>query len=261
MMISKIINATCLFIATCSVGYVIYTSTHKPLTIDDSVKNQVVSEAKIISKKIDKNGLEHTIIEETNNVLPRNLITSDTGYDKGFVDSLLAETGIQRKEIISLMKVNQTITGRNLQAVAVIDSLYKKFEYSDNNLYVSYTPTSDSTKAGVFNYKYNQDLKFAQFNRKKWFLGDDHIYTDISTNDTNSTINGVSKLSVLQPVKDFGIKVTAKSILLPQSGHIGVGGQLRVRYKRVTATGSNLYFPEAKKWLPVFGVEYDFLSY
>jgi len=246
----------------CSVGYVIYINAHKPSTIDNSLKNQVVTEAKIISKKIDKNGVEHTIVEETNNVLPKNLINSVEGTDKAFIDSLLEQTDIQKKEILSLTKINQTIQGKNLQAVAVIDSLNNRvFEYSDKNFYVSYTPTPDSTKAGKFNYRYNQDLNLIQYNRKKWFLGENRNYLDISSNDPNGTINGVRKLSVLSEPKDFGVKLTGRTVFLPQSGHIGVGAQLRVRYKKVTATGSNLYFPIIQKWVPVVGLEYDILNY
>jgi len=259
---TSIFNAVCLFIAACSIGWVIYVSTHKPVAIDNSIRNQVVTEAKIISKRIDKNGLEHTIIEETNNILPRNLVASEGQYDNSFVDSLISQTDIQKKEITSLMKVNQTITGKNLQAKAVIDSLNRKtFEYTDSNLYLSYTPTPDSTKAGVFNYRYNQNLNFIQYTRKKWILGADRNYIDISTDEPYSTINGVRKISVLTKPNDFGIKLSSKLVWLPQSGNIGIGGQIRIRYKRVTATGSNLYFPAVQKWVPVVGAEFDLLSY
>ena len=262
MNINRIFNTVCLFIAACSVGYILYSNKQAPITTSESVKNQVVTEAKIISQKVDKNGLQHTIVEETNNVLPYNLIDLQDSSANAFVDSLIAQTDIQKKEIVSLMKINQTIAGKNLQAVAVIDSLNrKKYTFSDNHLFVSYTPDVDSLKAGKFDYRYNQDLNIIQYNRKKWLFGADHNYLDISNNDKYATINGVRKLSFLTKPNDLSIKLSAKTILLPQSGDIGAGVQLRVRYKRVSATGSNFYFPHVKKWIPVVGLEFELLTY
>jgi hypothetical protein len=262
MNINRIFNAICLFIAASTICYMVYSKNQSVVTTNDALKKQVVTEAKIISQKIDKNSLQHTIVEETNNILPYNLIDVEDAYSKAFVDSLIAQTDIQKKEIVSLMKVNQTITGKNLQAVAVIDSMNrKKYTFKDNNLFVTYTPDLDSLKAGRFDYSYNQDVNFIQYSRKKWLFGAEHNYIDISSTDPYSTINGVRKLSVQQPDKDFGIKVTARTVYLPQSGNIGVGGQLRVRYKRITATGSILYFPQVQKWIPVARLEYDLLNY
>lgn len=257
--LNKIINAVCLFLAVISVSYVIYNKYFPTPLVDSRAKDYVQAEATIISKKVDKNGIQHTITEETNNVLPKNLIESEGLYDASFVDSLIAQTDIQKKEIISLTQINQSIIGKNLVAKVIIDSMKNKmFEYSDKNIYVSYTP--DST-VGKFNYRYNQKLNIVQYNRKKWLLGQDHQFMDISSDDVNSTINGVRRLSVLSRPKSFGITLTAKSIYLPQTGDIGVGAQLRVRYKRMSAAGSNLYFPAVSKWIPVIGAEYDLLNY
>jgi hypothetical protein len=259
---NKIINAVLLFITACSLGYIFFIHNSQIKAIDSKAKDYVNAEATIISKKVDQVGIEHAIISETNNLLPQNLMIAEQGYDVAFVDSLIANTDILKKEITSLMQVKQTIEAKNLHANVVIDSMKRrKYEYSDHNLYVSYTPDLDTAKTGQFAYKYNQDLNFIQYNRKKWFLGADHNYMDISTNDKNSTINGVRKLSILQPPKTFGVTLTAKSVYLPQSGSIGMGAQLRVRYKKLTATGSNLYFPTSSKFIPVLGLEYDLLNY
>jgi hypothetical protein len=231
-------------------------------TKKSKAKDFVEAEAAIIKKKVDKNGLEHTILEETNNVLPKNLMVSGEGHDKAFVDSLIAQTDIQKKEIISLTQINQTITGKNLQATAVIDSLSRrKFEFKDSNLYLSYTPDSDASIAGKFDYRYNQDLNLIEFNRKKWIFGADHNYLDISSNDKKGTINGVKTLSVLRQENAFNAKLTAKSVFMPVSGNVAFGAQVRLRYKRLTATGSHLYFPTMQKWVPVAGLEYDLLNY
>jgi hypothetical protein len=260
---NKYIVWVCIIITLCSVWYSYYVSTHLPKSIDNFTKNIVNAEAAIIAKKIDKEGIEHVIVSETNNLLPKNLVQSEGLYDAKFVDSLIAQTDIQKKEITSLTQINQTIIGKNKQAIAVIDSLNKKkFEFSDANLYLSYTPNdSDANVAGKFDYKYNQKLNIIAYNRKKWLLGQDHNYMDIASDDINGTINGVKKLSIAQPPKDFESTITAKTIFLPQSGKVGIGGQLRVRYKRVTGTYSNLYIPQSQKWLPVVGLEYDLLQY
>ena len=251
--LAVIICALCIWFA--------FHKTQSPVTTKKSkAKDLVEAEAAIIKKKVDKNGLEHTILEETNNVLPKNLMVSGEGHDKAFVDSLIAQTDIQKKEITSLTQINQTISGKNLRAVATIDSLNKKrFEFEDSNLYVSYTPDGDSP--GLFDYKYNQKLNIIAFNRKKWLLGADRNYLDISSNDIKGTINGVKTLSVLREDKPFNAKLTAKAVFMPVSGDVAFGPQIKVRYKRLTATGSQLYFPSLQKWVPVAGLEYDLLNY
>ncbi|MCX2486616.1 hypothetical protein [Pedobacter sp. MR2016-24] len=261
--LSKIFYAVCLFITAISIAVAIYSYNKKePVRQDDKARNIIVAEATIIAKKFDKNGAEHTIVDETNNILPANLIASNQGYDVAFVDSLISVTDIQKKEIVSLTQINQTISGKNLKAVAVLDSFKNKtYSYNDKNLYVSFTPDQDSNKVGLFNYRYNQNLNVIQYNRKKWLLGAEKSYIDISSNDTNSTINGVKKLTVLRKDKPFGMKLTAKSVYLPQSNKIGMGAQLRLRYKRTTISGSNYYFPTNQKWIPVIGLEYDLLNF
>ncbi|WP_158798076.1 hypothetical protein [Pedobacter sp. L105] len=262
MTIHKIITAVCILIAAVAVGYAVYQHSHKVAAIDNTVKNTINAEAKLITKKIDKNGVEHTILEETNNVLPKDLMTSNVGYDTAFVDSLIRMTDIQKKEIVSLTQINQTIQGKNLQAVQTNDSLKRRmYTYTDKNLYVSYTPDIDTAKTGFFSYKYNQNLNVIQYNRKKWFLGEDHKYIDVASDDPNSTVNGVKKLTVPASEKDFGIKLAARTVYLPQNGHVGAGAQLRVKWGKVTGTGSELYFPQSQHWLPVLGLEYNFFSY
>lgn len=260
--IMLVVTITVLIISAGSALYIYYRYKHLPAPANNRAKDFVQAEAAIIKRKIDKNGLEHTIVEETNNVLPKNLMVAGDGYDKGFVDSLINQTDIQRKEITSLTQINQTISGKNLKAVAVIDSLNRrKFEFNDSNLYLSYTPDSDSTRPGTFDYSYNQKLNLIAFNRKKWLLGADHNYLDISSDDKKGTINGVRTLSVLREDKPFNAKLSAKTIFMPISGNVAFGPQIRLRYKRLTATGSHLYFPSLQKWVPVAGLEYDLLNY
>jgi len=92
-------------------------------------------------------------------------------------------------------------------------------------------------------------------------LGQDHYYSDISSSDINSTINGLKTLSVKQHDKAFGVTLTAKTVYLPTSGKLGAGAQIRIRLNRFTATGSHLYFPTTQKWLPVVGAEFDVFNY
>lgn len=247
--------------AACALGYFIFMRVQKPV-IDNSVKNQVLAEAKIIARKVDREGANHVIVETTNNILPANLKDSDGMYDKAFVDSLTRNIDAKDKEITALTQISQTLLGKNLQAVAALDSANKKkFEFSDKNFYVSYTPTTDSLKSGTFNYRYNQKLNIVEYNQKKWLFGADRIYTDISSDDPNSTINGVRKLSIKRTTKDFAMKLTAKSIYLPNSGMTGSGASVRVRYKRWVVNGSQLYFPQVKQWKPVVGLEFELLNY
>ena len=262
MTISKLINATCILITVCAIGYLIFTRANVQPTIDNSIKNQVIAEAKIISRQIDKRGIEHTIVDGTNNLLPANLQDSEGMYDKAFVDSVVSVTNIQKDQITSLTQIVQTVKGKNLQAIAKIDSLnHRLYTYSDNNFNVSFRPPVDSTSNGVFDYSYNQKLNIIDYTDKKWLFGKENSYTDISTDDPHSTINGVRKISIKRNTKDFAVKLTAKSIYMPVSGNVGTGASLRVRYKRWLVSGSQYYFPALKVWKPVVGVEFELLNY
>jgi hypothetical protein len=259
-MLSKIFNGVCLFVAVAAVAYIYFG--RKPTSTPNAEKLAVEVEAKVISRKLDRLGLEHTVIEETANRLPKGMFLAETGYDVAYVDSLISVTDIQKKQIISLMSINQTIQAEKLQAVQVIDKYKKRiYEYQDSNLYVSYTPDIDSAKAGMFGYKFNQDLNIISYNKKKWLLGRDRYLMDISSTSKYSTINSVKKLTIPLPEKSFNIRLTAKSVYMPVNGNYGVGASIKLKVDKVSVTGSQLYFPRSQKWIPVPGVEFDLLNY
>jgi hypothetical protein len=193
------------------------------------------------------------------NVLPAELIES--GYSNTFVDSLLAETDIQKNQIIALTRVNQTIKADNLQAVQVINTLEQKvYEFKDENVALSFR-TDSINKNGLFGYEINQDLSIREYSKRKWLLGREHQMMDISSNSKFSTINKVNKLTIEKKEDPFDVSVTSKALYLPKTGTYGVGGQLKIRYKNLSASGSNLYFPATNKFVPVVGLEYRLLKF
>jgi hypothetical protein len=259
--LSKIVIGVLLCILVAAIGYIYFQSTQKkPISvIPDSKKLEILTEAKLISKKIDRKGLQHTIVEETNNLLPSNLIES--GYSSEFVDSLIAETDIQRSEIKALTHINQTIKQDNLQAVVVINQLKEKvYEYRDSNVSLSFKTDSINVN-GLFGYQINQDLAIREYSRRKWLLGKQREMMDITSTSKFSTINKVNKISFEKYEDPFDITVTSKFTYLPKSGNAGYGGQLKVSYKNLSASYSNLYFPNSNKFVPIFSAEYKLLKF
>lgn len=259
MKINKIFIGV-LLVTIASLGCYIYFTTSKPANsaVPFSKKTEVVTEAKLLARKVDKKGLKHIIVEETNNVLPANLI--DQGYSNEFVDSLLSETDIQKKEIIALTRLNQSFEADNLKAVKVISTLREKvWEYKDTNLSMSFK--TDSIDNGEFGYSFNQDLDIREYSKRKWFLGKEHQMMDISSTSKFSTINKVNKLTIEKKQDPFDVTASGKALYIPKSGRYGLGSQLRIRYKDLTLTSSNLYFPNNNKWINVYGAEYRILKF
>jgi hypothetical protein len=243
-------------------AYIYFNTSKKPnVVVSPTKKSEIITEAKLLAKKVDRKGIEHTIVEETNNVLPAGLIDEDATFTNEFVDSLLSETDIQRKQIIALTRVNQTIEAKNLEAVEIIGQLNEKsYEYKDANLSLSFKHDTLSNKSH-FGYVFNQNLDIREYNKRKWILGKEHKMMDISSNTKFSTINGVNKLTFEKKEDNFDITATSKALFLPKSGGYAVGGQLKIRYKNLSATGSNLYFPAKNKFVPVVGLEYRLLKF
>jgi len=266
--LNKIIYYIIPILLVCLFGFWVYSYLNpntKPLTqkkVSEFQKNLIDVKATINKRVVDKDGYSHAVADATKQILSKEQFISGIGYDSIWRDSMINALNIEKSKVISLTQIVQTVSGEKLQAVAVIDSMNKrKFEYQDKNFYVSYSPSTDSTKAGMFAYKYNQKLNMIAYNDKRWFLGRDKYIMDISTDDPNATINGVNTIRVAQPVKSFGAVLTGKTVFFPQSGRIAVGSQIRLRYKSLTLTGAEYYFPSTKKLIPAIGLEYDFLNY
>jgi hypothetical protein len=248
-----------LCISITAIAYIYFQPTEDKDVISDSKKLEILTEAKLISKKIDRKGLAHTIVEETNSLLPSNLINE--GYSNAFVDSLIAETDIQKDEIKALTKINQTIHQDNLKAVQVISTLQEKvYSYTDDNVQLSFKTDSVNVN-GLFGYAINQDLAIREYTKKKWLLGKQREMMDITSTSKFSTINKVNKISFEKKEDNFDITATSKALFLPKTGGYAVGGQLRIRYKNLSATGSNLFFPATNKFVPVIGLEYRLLKF
>lgn len=261
---NKIINGICLFIATASLAYafLIKPSINPSNDVDTKTIEQI-AQAKIIARNVDKRGIGHVIVEETNNILPKGVfLNPKTDNDKKFIDSLLNESQINKNLITSLMKINTITQAKNIKAVKVIDSLQKvSFEYKDKDVYLSYTPSSDTSNDGLFSYKVNTGLNIVQYTKRNWLGNNPKNFIDLSPTNRNSYIDNVQKLTIVPEVDNFDIKINGKIQYDSFNKDFNLGPSLRLRFGNTTLVGDYLYNTNFNKFGPKLGIEQQLIGF
>lgn len=262
---NSIVTFISICIAIVAVGISIYLyRLHKETSKTVSTKAiETIAEAKVIAKEVDKKGIEHTIVEQTNNNLPKELfLNPKTDEDKKTIDSLINNSKVKDNQITSLLQVNYTSQAKNLQAVRVIDSLKRtSLVYTDKDIVLSYTPDTDSTKIGLFSYKFNQQLNVVQYT-KGGFLGlNPKSYLDISPGNINTTINNVKKLNIEVKPKTFGISLDGKANYNFLNKDFNAGPSVRLRVGKTTINGDYMYNTTDTKFHPWLGVSRELISF
>src|SRR6478736_5700462 len=103
------------------------------------------------------------------------------------------------------------------------------FYYKDKYLTLDVnTNLKDTADLGSFTYKYNADLNIYQYYKKSWSFGAKKSYIDISSNDSNSTVMGVKKFTVVQPYPEFGVRLQATIGRNFMSKTTSVGPSIRI---------------------------------
>lgn len=259
-----VFNAICLFIAAVALGYIFLVKSKSiPNTVLPLKTVEATAEAKIIAREVDKKGIEHVITEQTNSVLPKGMfINPSTEEDKRTIDSLLNDSKVKKDLIQSLTQVNYTTQAKNIQAIKVIDSLKKSsFTYKGKDIYLSYTPNIDSTKAGLFDYKLNQSLSIIQYRKGNWLGINPKDYLDISSDDPNTTINSVKKLTIESKSDNFSLDVSGKAGYSFYDKDFNTGPGIRIRLGKTTLTGDYLYNTTRTKFYPWVGIERKLFSF
>ncbi|RYF26541.1 MAG: hypothetical protein EOO42_01180 [Flavobacteriales bacterium] len=234
----------------------------KPM-LPDGVKQQIQTEATIIARNVDKNGLQHVTIEAAKNIVPFNQVDK-VAISQGIMDTTALALGIQKKQIESLLAVNSTLKAENLRAREILNaSGGKAYEYKDKFINLTYTPSLglDSLDKGKFDFTYNADLTITQYWKRNWFLGAKKSYIDIYSNDSRTTVNGVKQLTVEQKQPAFGLRGQAAVNINPETGSYGLGPAVRIDLGRFSIQGNYTYYPESSRWRPSINANYDLIRF
>lgn len=233
-------------------------------TIPSGLKEQIQTEATIIARKVDKNGLSHVTLEAAKNVVPFNSINK-VAISQGIMDTTALALGILKKQIEDLKVINSTLKADNLRAYEVANANGSKaYSYKDKFIDLTYTPPVaklDSNDFGKFDFTYNADLNIIQYWKRSWFLGAKKSYIDIYSNDPRTTVNGVKQLTIKQEQPTFGLRIQAAGNFNPQTGSIGVGPGARIDLGRISIQGNYTWYPESGRWRPSINANYDLIRF
>lgn len=228
------------------------------------VKKAIQVEAEIISRKVDKQGIEHVTIEAAKNVLPVTMVKSSTAVGAGILDTTALAIGILKNQVKDLLVINSTLKAENLKAREEIRNGQRYLSYSDKTLGMSYRPplTSDTSDNGTLNLDYyNSKISVTQYWKRKWFLGTKKGYIDISTDDVRNTINGVKQLTVVQETPRFGVRLQGSVNYIPTTGKYGFGPAMRVDIGRFSVQGNYNWLPDQQKWMSSINANYDLIRF
>jgi hypothetical protein len=226
-----------------------------------SQKDQINTEAEIIARKVDKEGIEHVTIEATKNLLPANE-AKESAVSPGILDTTAMAIGILKKQVKDLTVINSTLLAENIQVKKIINSDNSiSYNYSDKWVNLKFTPSIDTTSEGRFDFSYNADLNIVQYWKRNWFLGAKKSYIDIYSNDQRTKINNVKRLVVEQESPMFGLRLQASTSYNPVDGEISVGPAMRIDAGRFSFQGNYHWFPELNKWQPIIIGNYDIIRF
>lgn len=227
----------------------------------NNIDKKIQTEANIISRQVDKFGSEHVTISAAENVYPISALKR-TGVSLGLIDTVAMALKIKTKQVEELLRINSTLNVKNAKAVYVIDSLkIKTVQYRDRYVTLKYTPDTIDTVAGTFDFRYDADLKIAQYYKRNWFLGAKKSYIDIWSGDDRVKINGVDRFQVEQKDPAFGLRVQATSTFHPKNGIYGFGGGAKIDVGRFSINPNYIYYPKSGTWAPNLQVNYDLIRF
>ncbi|QWT88102.1 hypothetical protein KBP46_09870 [Chryseobacterium sp. PCH239] len=124
----------------------------------------------------------HGKFEEKEGELIQNHVTKN--YNTYVQDTLAPALNIATEKIDELTRAKFILEG---QLKASKEQREKDRIYYENKYMQIVSNTADST----INYKYNAIVDVVKYNEKKWLLGPEKTYIDISSPDKNMKINGV----------------------------------------------------------------------
>lgn len=183
---------------------------------------------------------------------------------KPTVDSIAKSNGIKPKQVEGYMVISTTSQGLELKAMAKeMDSLRRlTIYYKDKYLELAYRPADpkDTTDLGSFDYKYNADLAIDQYWKRSFFLGAGKSYLDIYSNDKRTTINGVKRLSIIQPPSTLGARLEALTSYNFHTRDLLPGAGVRFDIGKFTARGAMFYNTTEKLFIPTIEGAYTIFS-
>lgn len=135
--------------------------------------------------KSPKDSTSHGTFKPREGELVKNYITKN--YMSYVSDTLAPALNIAQEKIDELTRAKFTLEGQLKATKTELDANKKARVFYESKYIQIISNVQDST----VDYKYNAIVDVVKFNEKKWLLGKEDTYIDISSPDKNMKINGV----------------------------------------------------------------------
>ncbi|WP_312303920.1 hypothetical protein [Chryseobacterium sp.] len=168
----------------------------------------------------------HGTFEEKEGEVINNHITKN--YITYVQDTLAPALNIATEKIDELTRAKLVLEGQ-LKASKI--QREKDRIYYQNKYLQVVSNTSDST----LDYKYNAIVDIVKYNERKWLLGSEKTYIDISSPDKNMKINGVENFKKRIDVKPkkIGLGIQAGYYYIPGTNQFYPGFGIGVSYNLI----------------------------
>jgi hypothetical protein len=170
-----------------------------------------------------KDSTSHGTFKPVEGELVNNYITKN--YMSYVSDTLAPALNIAQEKIDELTRAKFSLEGQLKATKTELDVNKKARVFYESKYIQIVSNVADST----VDYKYNAIVDVVKFQDKKWLLGKENTYIDISSPDKNMKINGVEHFKKRIDVKPkrFGLGVQAGYYYVPSANQfypaLGVG--------------------------------------
>lgn len=217
------VSLLCIILIANTVGGWFTLSKNDRIAAESERKHDTIYLPKWISTK---DSTTHGTFQEKQGELITNHVTKN--YVTYVQDTLAPALNIAQEKIDELTRAKFTLEGQLKAARTEVDVNKKARVFYENKYLQIVSNVSDST----VDYKYNAVVDVVKYKDRKWLLGKENTYIDISSPDKNMKINGVEhfkKRIDVQP-KKFGLGIQAGYYYVPAANQFYPGFGVGVSY-------------------------------
>ncbi len=226
----------------------------------------------------DDAGADHTVFDATMTAEVDRRTRVAAGVTAAKIEQAAEAVGAKPKEIDGVWEARAHAAEERVRFQEhTIDSMGRATR-SYKGPYISITARDgapgDSTDYGTFDYKYNLRLTTVPYSRRDRFMGlrigARRNYIDVSSPDTNVTIDGLDYLTLEQRQPAFGLRLQVLATYgvnpadsgLWQSGRLGFGAGFRFDFGDRFNIGMNYTFsPEERSGRAAASARYDIFRF
>lgn len=241
-----------------AIGVLIYfrvndTTTPEDKAIKEQAKINVDLDVKNLSKKLDKQGMQHLIMSDKINIIESTKQLNDTSRKQ--IDSLTKQLNIKEKQLKEWVQYAVNIRDSFMTAKQENDT---SFRASNKWANFQFVIPADKEKDKYFNYSYNAEVNFVKYWQKKTFISSKKDYIDFWLNDPNATINGVKRVKIEAANRS---RLEINAIGLYHNKAVNAGFEGTFKKDRFSIGAGGVYDMNERQWNPIIIAKFKILDF